>query len=194
MDRLGLLQDYLESTIYYIKDFAPNSKILYDAKFGDVPHTNQRYYEYVYNYLGAQGLTLNPYMGNEGFDGFVHIYEPLELFMWCYPTHRQSMAFDLENGNLWRKIWRMIEKKRKMNPAGVIVGANRVDRIKEIARNSDIPILAPGVGHQAGRIKPTAQYPNVIYSMSRSVIYADKPYDVMAMYEEELMNNEDNPR
>ena len=59
---------------------------IYDAKLGDVMHTNAYYAEYVFKELGAWGVTLNPFVGLEALQPFFE-YKDKVSFILCSTTN-----------------------------------------------------------------------------------------------------------
>src|SRR4051812_46045260 len=61
----------LKRTCDYIKAEYPEIPILIDAKRGDIGNTNAGYVEYVFDYLGADSVTVHPYFGSETLGKFL---------------------------------------------------------------------------------------------------------------------------
>ena len=61
----------LRQTIKYIKKVAPWVVIILDAKRGDIGSTNNGYVAYALNYLGADALTVSPYLGWQAMKPFL---------------------------------------------------------------------------------------------------------------------------
>lgn len=55
----------LKMTCDYIREKYPQIPIILDAKRGDIGNTNEGSVEFAFNYLGADAITLNPYLGKE---------------------------------------------------------------------------------------------------------------------------------
>ena len=153
---IKLLAQYLNHrNIYWI----------YDAKFGDVYHTNISYAEYVFEELGAPAVTLNPYVGFESLEPFI-AYKDKQCFILCKTTHKGSDTFQMPD-----KVIRYVKSKPNV---GIVYAGNDESGLKLIS--SLLPknlILSPGVGTQGGEIKFWSE--NIIYSVSRSVYTAMYP-------------------
>ena len=61
----------LRRTINIIRDIAPNVPVILDAKFADIGNTNASYAEFAFEYLGADAVTVNPYLGGEALQPFL---------------------------------------------------------------------------------------------------------------------------
>jgi len=57
--------EVLNQTIAYIKEVAPSIPVIVDAKRADIGSTNEAYVEFVFSYLGADAVTIHPYLGRE---------------------------------------------------------------------------------------------------------------------------------
>jgi len=55
----------LKMTCDYIREKYPEIPIILDAKRGDIGNTNEGYAKFIFEYLGADGLTVHPYLGRE---------------------------------------------------------------------------------------------------------------------------------
>ena len=53
----------LKKTIDYLKKSYPQIPIILDAKRGDVENTSRMYAKEAYDFLGADAVTVNPYLG-----------------------------------------------------------------------------------------------------------------------------------
>lgn len=60
----------LELVVEFIHLNAPDTLIILDAKYGDVPHTNEMYARFAYDHLGVEAVTASPYLGLEVLEPF----------------------------------------------------------------------------------------------------------------------------
>ena len=141
-----------------------NLKWIYDGKLGDVFHTNQKYAEFVYEKLGADGLTINPYVGEDALKPFFE-YENKMNFLLCRTTNQGA---DLLQKNNYQKVYNMSKNLK----AGLVIPGNKKDFLNDaIKNNPGTLILSPGIGVQGGKIN--ISNPNIIFSISRSIINSD---------------------
>jgi orotidine-5'-phosphate decarboxylase len=61
----------LKNTIDYIKQWYPDMPIIVDCKVGDIDNTLKAHFDYYFDVLGADVITLSPYMGTEVFVPFM---------------------------------------------------------------------------------------------------------------------------
>src|SRR3989338_11602079 len=60
----------LQKTVSYIKNTHPEIPIILDAKRGDVENTNQAYAKTIFDDLGADAVTVSPYLGGDSLQPF----------------------------------------------------------------------------------------------------------------------------
>ena len=61
----------LRHTITNIATIAPDVPVILDAKFADIGNTNAGYVKFAFEYLGADAVTVNPYLGGEALQPFL---------------------------------------------------------------------------------------------------------------------------
>ena len=149
-----------------------NKPWIYDAKLGDVEHTNQYYAKYVFEELGAWGVTLNPFVGLEALKPFFN-YKDKMCFLLCKTTNpgkklAQEAVYD-----------EVIDFAELHENIGIIHSSKNLPEVNSL-------ILCPGIGHQGGTIKSTS---NVLYSVSRSIINSEDPKATSEMYYNKVHRN-----
>ena len=154
---------------------------IYDGKLGDVYHTNVLYADYVFNELGAWGVTLNPYVGLDALQPFFN-YNDKYSFILCKTTNKGSE--DFQRGS-YRKIFDFIVDKSNI---GLVYAGNDEIGLKEVSlKHPSNLILAPGIGVQGGVIKH--QLENVIYSVSRSIYKSLSPKKTCELFKYKIKPN-----
>ncbi len=153
-----------------------NKKWIYDGKLGDVPHTNEKYAKYVYEELGASGTTLNPYVGLEALRPFFK-YKGKTNFILCKTTNKEHW---IAQRSAWREVVDFVKKEKQ----GLVFPSNSEILLSEVSQylGNDSLILSPGVGVQGG--KPRSDLSNVLYSVSRSVIFSSDPEKALRLLKE----------
>jgi len=61
----------LKDTCDYLKKYYPEIPIIIDAKRGDIGNTNEGYVQFIFTYLGADAVTIHPYLGEEAIRPFL---------------------------------------------------------------------------------------------------------------------------
>lgn len=175
----------LKKTIDYLKKNYPEIPVILDAKRGDVENTSRMYAEAAYNFLDADAVTVNPYLG---FDSLIPFLERKEkgtiiLVITSNPGASTFQDLKVDGGPLYLKIAEEVVKWQKKYPnLLMVVGATwseEINKIRKIAKN--ITFLVPGIGAQGGDLKKTLKYGlkkngrGLIIAASRSIIYASDP-------------------
>jgi len=169
----------LREVIAAVPDEIP---VLLDAKRGDVGHTAEAYASALYDWLGADGVTLNPYLGIDALEPFL-AYEDRTAFVVCRTSNESAGDFqDMMAGDV-RLYERAAELSRDWNSrgnVGLVVGATypeEAGRVRAIC--PDQLLLLPGVGAQQGDIDASVQASvdakggGILVNSSRGVLYAD---------------------
>jgi orotidine-5'-phosphate decarboxylase len=168
----------LQDVIAAVPDDIP---VLLDAKRGDVGHTAAAYARAIYERLGVDAVTLNPYLGIDALEPFL-AYADRFAFILCRTSNPSAGDLqDLIAGDL-RIYERIAELAREWNHAGnvgLIVGATYPEEAARIrAICPDQLFLLPGVGAQAADIEAAVRASldrnggGILVSASRGVLYA----------------------
>ncbi len=177
----------LEKTVEHIRAVAPDAILIGDGKRGDIGSTSTQYARAMFDTWGFDATTVNAWGGGEGLEPFLK-YEDRGVFVWCRSSNAGAAEFqDLEVktadgvGQLFEVVaTRAIHWKSK-GTVGLVVGATYPGELRTVrAASPTAPILAPGVGAQAGDLKATViagvdgKGRNLIISASRGVSYASR--------------------
>ena len=175
--------EVLKKTCEYIPENIP---IILDAKRGDIGNTSKMYAKAIFDEFKADGVTLNPYLGEDSLSPFLE-YEDKCSFILCLTSNTGAKDFQLLNFD-GKPLYKIVVEKvkswnKKMN-CGLVVGATYPEQLKEIRELvEDLPILIPGVGAQKGDVELTVKYGTdkngelAIINSSRGVIYASSEKD-----------------
>jgi orotidine-5'-phosphate decarboxylase len=168
----------LVRTIEQIPDTVP---VILDAKVGDIGNTAERYAHLAYAELGADAVTVNPYMGFDSVAPFLAYGDRCAILV-CLSSNPGSSDFQrLRFGD--KPLYRIVAEKavawNAQGPCGLVVGATHVRELREVRDLApDLPLLIPGVGTQGGdaegvaRCGTNAAGEMAIVNVSRSVLYA----------------------
>ena len=187
----------LKLTCDYLREKYPDIPLLIDAKRGDIGNTNEGYMNYVFEYLRADAVTMQPYLGGEALKPFLD-QKDKGIFILCKTSNPGSGEFqDLQiNGKpLYRHIARQVAQKWNTNGnCMLVVGATYPEDLKEVRKIvGEMIILVPGVGSQGGEVERTikaglnSQKSGLIISASRSIIFASKGKDFAQKAREETL-------
>ncbi len=175
----------LSETIKYVHDVYPHLPIFIDAKIGDVENTMAIYLKTILDDLGADGVVVNPYLGDSVLGPFAE--RPLKAAIVTVRTSNQSAAsiqdalmFDGEP--LWKHILGSVTNRWNdaKNMIPVIASTSSIDlRSVRASIPDEMPVLFAGVGSQGGDVSRLYDLTNsdgggVLVNMSRTLLY---PYD-----------------
>lgn len=168
----------LRDLIAYIPDDVP---VLLDAKRGDIGHTAEAYARAVYDSLGADAVTLNPYLGRDSLEPFLRRPDRT-AFLLCRTSNAGAgdlQDLEVEGHPLYERVAYLANDWNERENVGLVVGATypaEAARIREIC--PDLPFLMPGVGAQAGDVEAAvraaldAEGAGILVNASRGVMYA----------------------
>ena len=156
--------------------------LILDGKRGDVPHTSAKYAHAYFEQLGADAVTLSPYMGEDSVQSFISNPEK-GAFVLSLTSNEGVQDFQyLQIGvdPLYLYVGKKVEQWNTHNNCGLVVGAKDLEGLK-ILRNAlpDLPFLVPGVGAQGGDLKDVVKYgrtksgTGLLVNVGRDIIYAD---------------------
>lgn len=176
--------------------------IILDAKRGDISSTAEAYAKSAFETLGADCITLNPYLGKDSVDPFLN-YSQKGVFLLCKTSNAGSM--DMQNllvmpmGSdapmpLYIYTAKLAQQWNEKNNVGIVVGATH-PQIMEMIRAAvpDLWFLAPGVGAQGGELEITLKAglrkdgKGLLLPMSRSISRAENPGKAAAGIRDEIL-------
>ena len=176
--------DALEATIEHVPDGIP---VVVDAKAGDIGSTAERYAVMLFEELGADAATANPWMGRDAMEPFL-AYRDKGTFLLCLtsnPGAADIMGRQLRGGRMvYEEVAARATQWNESGNCGLVVGATRAGAMQSIrALAPELPILMPGVGVQGGDLETavrSAARPDgtgLLVNASRSILYASAGED-----------------
>jgi len=173
----------LKATLEHIPPAVP---VIVDAKVGDIGNTAEQYARMFLDELGADALTVNPYMGRDAVAPFLG-REDKGAFLLCLTSNPGAEDFEkqpLEEAPLYAHVARKAREWNASGNCGLVVGATQPEAIQELrAIVPDMPFLVPGIGAQGGDLQAavahgqTASGRGLLINASRAVLYASDGED-----------------
>jgi len=177
----------LHMTMRNIPDHIP---VILDAKRGDIGNTSAAYARAVFDELGADAMTVNPWGGKDAVEPFYE-YADKGIIVWCRSSNPSAGDFQdqiVEYEGVKRPLWQVVAlKSMEWNihgNIGIVMGATYPEQLKQARQICPtMPILIPGVGAQDGSLREsvlagvTAAGDGAIISASRGVLYASRASD-----------------
>jgi orotidine-5'-phosphate decarboxylase len=153
-----------------------------DIKLNDIPSTNKIAISHLSS-MGFDAITVNPFIGSAGLGNAVVQAHELKsgILALVYMSHIGAqegfginfLGSSSQVTSLYQKFF---QDAIACRVDGVIVGANRLEILKEISCKKDhIPIYSPGVGGQGGNIREAANSGTDYFIIGRSIIGSKDP-------------------
>ncbi len=135
----------------------PGIPVILDAKRGDIPSSAEAYARAAFDYLGAQAITLNPYLGQDALEPFLADPER-GAFLLCKtsnPGARDLQDVVLTGGEpLFVRVARQAVAWNRRDNLGLVAGATDPEALALVREAApSLWILAPGVGAQGGDLE-----------------------------------------
>ena len=208
VDRVGFLRLIIEATSDLVCCYKPNAAffevdgkaglaalravieavpdeipVLLDAKRGDIGNSSAFYARAVFEQLGADAVTVNPYLGEDALEPFF-AYENRHSFVLCRTSNPsagdlQDLAVGGDGRPLYEHVALLAQRWNRRGNVGLVVGATypaEAVRIRKLC--PELLFLVPGVGPQAGDLETAVRAASdgsgggLILNASRAVLYA----------------------
>jgi uridine monophosphate synthetase len=157
----------LQQVISNIPNMIP---VILDAKRGDIASSAEAYAKAIFQQLGAQAVTINPYLGHDSIEPF--LVDPEHgVFILCKTSN--PGASDLQDLRvaepsdhdtelnvclLYEKVAILAQKWNTNDNLGLVVGATQPDALMRVRMLApEMWILAPGIGLQGGDLRIALQ-------------------------------------
>ncbi|MDO7877649.1 orotidine-5'-phosphate decarboxylase [Hymenobacter sp. ASUV-10] len=137
--------------------------VILDGKFGDIANTAERYADFAYDIIGADAVTVNPYMGDDAIRPFAR---PGKLVFSLAKTSNKPQ-YGLQDAALTRggnlsdcaaRIARRLDEELAESTIGLVVGATEPAAMARVrAACPEQWFLVPGIGAQGGDLAATLQ-------------------------------------
>ncbi|NJL13449.1 MAG: orotidine-5'-phosphate decarboxylase [Microscillaceae bacterium] len=164
----------------------PGKLRILDAKRGDIGNTAQAYARAFFEELGADALTLSPYMGHDSIQPFLEYPGKwvVLLALTSNPGHADFQLLRLANGRyLFEEV--LLQAQNWADPSRLmfVVGATQskwLETVRQLA--PDNFLLVPGVGAQGGDLAQVSKLGlnpqgGLLVNASRSILYASSGED-----------------
>lgn len=186
----------LKMTMEYLHEHYPDIVTILDAKRADIGSTNEGYVTSIFDWLGFDAVTLNPYLGKEALKPFLDREDKVSIIL-CRTSNPGAGELQdlLVDG---KPIWEIVASKvrddwnTKQN-CMLVVGATYPDEMKRIrAIVPEMTFLVPGIGAQGGDVESVVQSGmdgkgrGMIINSARGIIFAEHPGEEARKLMEEI--------
>jgi orotidine-5'-phosphate decarboxylase len=179
----------LVRTVQYIHTSHPGIPVILDAKRGDIGSTNQGYAQAAFDVIGADAITVHPYLGKEALAPLLARREK-GIIVLAKTSNPGSGEFqDVPVGPAQEPLYQVVARRvaEHWNDNGncaLVVGATYPDELRQVrALVGDLPILVPGIGAQGGEVAATVRAGldsrgwGMIINSARGIIFASRRGD-----------------
>ncbi len=182
--------------------------VILDAKRGDIASTAEAYAESAFERLGADAITLNPYLGRDSIEPFLG-YPEKGAFLLCKTSNpgasdlqdlavaRGPLTEDSRTPSvpLYVHVAELARAWNTRDNIGLVVGATQPEALARVrAVAPELWFLSPGVGPQGGDLATALKAglrkdgKGMLINVSRSIARAENPKKAAAELRDEIVN------
>jgi orotidine-5'-phosphate decarboxylase len=175
----------LELTMQYLQNQHPDIFTICDAKRADIGSTSEAYMHAIFDELGFDAVTLNPYLGRDALQPFLQRTDKVSIIL-CRTSNAGAAEFqDLEIDD--KPLWQIVAEKvyhewHIDDNCMLVVGATYPDEMEQIrGLVGEMTLLVPGIGVQGGNVQQTvtaglnSSRRGLIVNSSRGIIFSQNP-------------------
>lgn len=158
--------------------------VILDAKRGDIADTSKAYARAAFETIGADAVTVNPYLGGDWVEPFLEKDER-GAFILCRTSNPGAVDLQMRRMDGLPLYEKVVERARAWNTrgnVGLVVGATdpaAIARVRVLA--PELWLLVPGVGAQGGDLRAALDAGmredglGILVNVSRSLARAASP-------------------
>lgn len=186
----------LKMTLDYLHAQHPDIVTIADAKRADIGSTNLGYVRSIFDWMGFDAVTLNPYLGQEALMPFLERRDKGCIIL-CRTSNLGADEFqNLMVGD--RPLWQVVAEgvAYRWNERGncmLVVGATQPAVLREVRQLvGDMTLLVPGVGTQGGDLETVVRWGcnqdglGLMINVARAVIWADNPAEAVQYWRDAI--------
>jgi orotidine 5'-phosphate decarboxylase subfamily 2 len=194
------LKQVIEAARQESRRLGSHIPVILDAKRGDVASTAEAYAASAFQTLGADGITLNPYLGRDSVEPFITDPEH-GAFLLCKTSN--PGAGDLQDlqvrgagggaAPLYVRVAELASSWNTRGNVGLVMGATYPATLAEVRRAApELWFLVPGVGAQGGDLEAALRAGlrrdgmGVLINVSRSIAQAADARQAAAELRDEI--------
>jgi orotidine-5'-phosphate decarboxylase len=139
---------------------SPDLVFILDAKRGDIASSAERYAHSAFELLGADAVTLSPYLGEDAIEPFVAYGDRLAyvLARTSNPSAARFQALLTDGAPLYGRVAQWVAERWPGGQVGLVVGATAPAEMAALRALVPGPaFLIPGIGTQGGDLGAAAR-------------------------------------
>lgn len=180
-----------------VKHAARHAPVILDGKRGDIGNTARAYATWAFDALGADAVTVHPYMGHDSVQPFVERADRgvFVLARTSNPGANDLQGLKLASGEfVYERVVQLAKAWNAKHNVGLVAGATYPEELRRIRQlaGPDVLLLVPGVGAQGGSVEHAIRFganslgDNAIITSSRSVLYSPDPAEAARALKDEI--------
>lgn len=147
--------------------------IVLDVKRGDIGETQRYYAKACFDVIGADCVTLNPFMGRDTIEPFLE-YSDKGVYLLAVTSNKGAQDIEMQKvGD--RHVFEIVcDMLQGVPEGGLVVGLTNAGDV--LSRIPDVPLLIPGLGAQGGDVDALKSSPRkapLLINVSRGILYAE---------------------
>jgi orotidine 5'-phosphate decarboxylase subfamily 2 len=175
--------DGLAQLATVVRHVSGHRLVVLDAKRGDIGSTAKAYARAAFDVIGADAVTVSPYLGGDSVAPFLEAPEK-GAFVLCHtsnPGAEDFQGLDTGGAPLYVQVARRALEWNGAGNVGLVVGATVPAALEAVRQLVDLPLLVPGVGAQGGDLEAAVRAGvdgrgrGLLVNSSRSIVYAADP-------------------
>jgi len=148
--------------------------VVLDVKRGDIGETQRYYAKACFDVIGADAVTLNPFMGRDTLEPFLE-YQDRGVYLLAVTSNKGAQDIEMQRVGE-RHVFELVGDMLKgVAQGGLVVGltnaaGNILDRVP------DVPLLIPGLGAQGGDVEAlrgSGRKAPLLINVSRGVLQGE---------------------
>ena len=174
--------------------------VILDVKRGDIASSAQAYARAAFEWLGADAVTVNPYLGKDAVEPFLS-YPGRGAFLLCKTSNPganvlQEARLIGEGGRgeiLYERVAHLANQLNQAGNVGLVAGATYPEAIERIrAIVPEMWLLAPGVGAQGGDLEAAIRSGlrqdglGMLINVSRSISHSPNRSEAARQFREQI--------
>ena len=175
----------LALSLAHLQKHHPDILSICDAKRSDIGSTSAAYAQAIFDQLGFDAVTLNPYLGRDALQPFLDYADKASIII-CRTSNAGSgewQNLQAGEGPLWHIVAeRVASEWNSSQNCMLVAAATYPDEMAQIrALVGDMTLLVPGIGAQGGDLEAAVTAGlnrhgrGLIINSSRGIIFADHP-------------------
>lgn len=165
--------------LHEVRKWIPEeTALVLDAKRSDIGETQSYYAKACFDVLGADAVTLNPWLGYDSIEPFLD-YPGKGVYLLCVTSNPGAAEFALQelgDEYFFERIQAMCARGAdRPTDIGLVAGLTNLGE-DVLSRIADVPLLIPGLGAQGGDVQSLAsgqrQAPLLI-NVSRGILFKE---------------------